>query len=136
MNSETSASVPNGSSGRGVGGGEERPDGASQVKREASDPGREAADKLAGNQEGAAQDSQDAGPSPHADAQSRAGGARVSRAARAAAASLRHAAQHIRDRDAAGVMTSVRRVVKDNPVPALTGAAILGFVLARVLYRD
>lgn len=136
MNSETSASVPNGSSGRGVGGGEERPDGASQFRSKAPDPGREAADKLAGNQEGAARDSQDAGPIPHADAQSRASGARVGRAARAAATSIRRAAQHIGDRDAAGVMTSVKRLVKDHPVPALTGAAIIGFVLARVLSRD
>jgi len=136
VNSETSATVPNGSSARGVGGGEERPDGASQLRSTASNPGREAADQLVGNQEGAAQDSQGAGPNLHADAQSMAGEAGVSRAARAEAASLRHVAQHIRDRDAAAVMTTVKRLVKDNPVPALAAAAILGFVFARVLSRD
>ncbi len=134
MNSETSGTVPDGPPGRGSGVGNERLDAAAQARSTASKPGPGAADKPAGNRETSAEGSQGADPSPHAEP--RAGGPRVGRAARAAADSLDHTAKYIREHDAAGMMTDVKRLVKDNPVPALIGAAILGFLLARTLSRD
>ncbi len=135
MNSDTSATVPDGPPGRGSGVGEERFDAASQARGTASKPGPGAADKPAGNREASAEGSQDEGPSPP-HAEPLAGGPRVGRAARAAADSLDHTAKYIREHDVAGMMTDVKRLVKDNPVPALIGAAILGFLLARTLSRD
>lgn len=131
MNSETSATVPEGPPGRGSGVGKERLDAAAQARSTASKPGPGAAEKPAGNREASAEGSQGAGPSPHAEP--RAGGPRVGRAA---ADSLDHTAKYIREHDVAGMMTDVKRLVKDNPVPALIGAAILGFLLARTLSRD
>ena len=134
MHSETSATVPNGSMDQGSGAGEKRLDGASQVCGAGSGPGRAAADELDGNKEAAGQGSAGAGPGPHAD--SSAGGPRVRRAAHAAAESLDHTAKYIHEHDVASMVADVKRLVKDNPVPALIGAAILGFVLARTLSRD
>lgn len=134
MHSETSATVPNGSMGQGSGAGERRLEGASEVRGTGSGPGRAAADKLDGNQEAAGQDSAGAGPGPHAD--SSAGGPGVRGAAHTAAESLDHTAKYIREHDVASMVADVKRLVKDNPVPALIGAAILGFVLARTLSRD
>jgi hypothetical protein len=60
----------------------------------------------------------------------------VGRAAHAVADSLDHTTKYIREHDVASMVSDVKRLVKDNPVPALIGAAILGFVLARTLSRD
>lgn len=111
-------------------------DAASQVKSKASGLGRLAADKLDGTREGAAEGLESAGTSLHAKADSLPGGPKVTRAAHAAADSLNSTAQYIREHDMASMMADVKRLVKDNPGPALLGAAILGFVLARTLSRD
>ena len=136
MHSETSATVPNGSMGQGSGAGEKRLEGASEVRGTGSGPGRAAADKLDGNQEAAGQDSAGAGPGPGPHADSSAGRPGVRGAAHTAAESLDHTAKYIREHDVASMVADVKRLVKDNPVPALIGAAILGFVLARTLSRD
>jgi hypothetical protein len=111
-------------------------DAASQVKSKASDLGRLAADKIDGNRDGAADGLESAGTSLHAKADSLPGGPKVTRAAHAAADSLNSTAQYIREHDVASMMADVKRLVKNNPGPALLGAAILGFVLARTLSRD
>jgi hypothetical protein len=64
------------------------------------------------------------------------GGERVARFAHGAADSLTCAADYIREHDANGMLEDVKLIVKNNPVPALVGAAALGFLLAKALSRD
>ena len=134
MDSETSATAPNDPRGRGSGVGGERLHAPSQARGTTSKPGPGARDKPAENGEPSAQGAEGAGPSPHAEP--RGAGPRAGRVAHAAADSLDRTAKYIREHDAAGMMSDVKRLVKDNPVPALIGAAILGFLLARTLTRD
>lgn len=136
MTSETSATAPNGSPGHASSRGENRPDAASRPAGTGSNPGRTAGDDVAENREAGAPGSQGADPGRPVGAQPSAGGPKVGRTAHAAADSLDHAARYIREHDAASMLTDVKRLVKDNPVPALIGAAILGFVIARTLSRD
>ncbi len=57
----------------------------------------------------------------------------VADVAHSAADTLNSTANYIRRRSFPAMTRDVRNVVKDNPVPALVGAAALGFLLAKVL---
>ena len=111
MNSENSATAPDDPRGRRSGVGGERLNAPSEARGTTSNPDPGAGDKPAENAEPSAQGAEGAEPG---EAGPRAG-------------CLSHAA---------GMMSDVKRLVKDNPVPALIGAAILGFLLARTLTRD
>jgi hypothetical protein len=136
MQAETFATAKNATSDTKSGVNKKLVDAASQVKTKASDLGRLAADKIDGTRDGAADGLESAGTSLHAKADSLPGGPKVTRAAHAAANTLNQTAEYIREHDVASMMADVKRVVKDNPGPALLGAVILGFVLARTLSRD
>ncbi len=60
-----------------------------------------------------------------------AGGQRVASLAHGAAGKLNSTADYIREHDANAMFADVKTLVKNNPVPALLGAAALGFVLAK-----
>jgi hypothetical protein len=60
------------------------------------------------------------------------GGARVAEIAHGAANKLNSTANYIRRRNLSAMSRDVRKVVRDNPVPALIGAAALGFLLAKI----
>ena len=46
------------------------------------------------------------------------------------------AAGYVRDNDLKTMVADVQQLVKNNPGPALLGAAALGFLLARTFSRD
>jgi ElaB/YqjD/DUF883 family membrane-anchored ribosome-binding protein len=65
----------------------------------------------------------------------RAGGARVAGAADRASDALASGARYVRARDARGMMDDALGLVKENPAAALLGAATIGFLVGRALYR-
>lgn len=69
-------------------------------------------------------------------AESLPGGARVSSAAHSAADALATSADYIREHDLSDMMEDLRDVVRNNPGPALLGAAALGFLIGRAFSRD
>jgi len=111
-------------------------DGGTSPISPAANFGRKAADKTQGAQEGIAQRADAASDRIHESANSLPGGPGVTRAAHATADSLTKTAKYIREHDMASVISDVKRLVKDNPVPALVGAAVIGFALARMFSRD
>jgi hypothetical protein len=82
-------------------------DGADQIRSAAADIGHAAADKVD------------------------AGGARVAGFAHGAADKLSSTADYIRAHDVGAMLDDVKALVKKNPVPAMLGAAVLGFVIAK-----
>jgi hypothetical protein len=64
------------------------------------------------------------------------GGEKVADAAHVAADAVGTAADYVRDNNLKDMLADVRRIVKDNPGPALLAAAALGFLIARTLSRD
>jgi ElaB/YqjD/DUF883 family membrane-anchored ribosome-binding protein len=63
------------------------------------------------------------------------GGERVASAAHSAAGALTSGAQYVREHDARDMIDDVMQLVKNNPGPALLGAAALGFLVGRALSR-
>lgn len=126
MPSETFATTPNAPNDQHSNGGETPMGAAANLKsRESGAQRAEAAHGL-----------ENAGANLHATAQTLPGGARVTRAAHAAADTLTHTAEYIRKHDAAKMMADAKRVVKDNPAFAMLGAALIGFALGRFWSRD
>jgi len=64
------------------------------------------------------------------------GGESVKGAAHAAADALSSTADYVRENDLKSMLTDVRKLVKNNPGPALLTAAVLGFLVARTFSRD
>jgi hypothetical protein len=108
------------------------PDILSQVKSSASDLGQAAADEIDNRRRAAAAGIKSAAKSLHETAEDLPGGARVADVAHGAADKLNSTANYIRRRNFTGMARDVRKVVKDNPVPALVGAAALGYLLAKI----
>src|ERR1700683_2386012 len=63
------------------------------------------------------------------------GGERVASAAHGAAGAISSGAQCVRAHGARHMIDDLAQLVKNNPGPALLGAAALGFVLGRALSR-
>jgi ElaB/YqjD/DUF883 family membrane-anchored ribosome-binding protein len=72
----------------------------------------------------------------HQKADSLPGGESVKGAAHATADALSSTADYVREKDVKGMLADVRKLVKNNPGPALLTAAVLGFLVARTLSRD
>ena len=108
------------------------PDILSQVKSSASDLGQAAGEEIDGRRRAAAAGIKSAAKSLHEKADDLPGGERVADIAHGAADKLNSTANYVRRRNFTGMARDVRKVVKDNPVPALVGAAALGFLLAKV----
>jgi hypothetical protein len=104
----------------------------SQVKSSASDLGQAAADEIDSRRRAAAAGIKSAAKSLHEKADDLPGGTRVADVAHGAADKLNATGNYVRRRNFTGMAQDVRKVVKDNPVPALVGAAALGFLLAKV----
>ena len=64
------------------------------------------------------------------------GGESVKGAAHAAADALSSTAEYVRENDSKSMLADARKLVKNNPVPALLTAAALGFLVARTFSRD
>lgn len=64
------------------------------------------------------------------------GGERVAHFAHVAADKLTGASDYLREHDLNAMLEDARTIVKNNPLPAMVGAATLGFLLGRVLSRD
>jgi ElaB/YqjD/DUF883 family membrane-anchored ribosome-binding protein len=64
-----------------------------------------------------------------------AAGDKIAGAARTATDAIDTTADYVRERDVKGMLADVRKVVRNNPGPALVTAAALGFLIARILSR-
>jgi len=104
----------------------------SEVKSAASDLGQAAADEIDRRRRAAAAGIKSAAKSLHEKADDLPGGERVADVAHGAANKLNATGNYIRRRNLTGMSRDVRTVVRDNPVPALIGAAALGFLLAKM----
>jgi hypothetical protein len=104
----------------------------SEVKSSAADLGQAAADEIDRRRRAAAAGIKSAAKSLHEKADDLPGGERVAEVAHGAADKLNSTANYIRRRNLTAMSRDVRKVVKDNPVPALIGAAALGFLLAKM----
>jgi hypothetical protein len=108
----------------------------SQAKAKASGLGQAAADKINESRGAAAGGLDSAASALHEKADSLPGGEKVANAAHTAAEALGSTADYLRENDLKGMMQDVRKLVKNNPGPALLTAAVLGFLLARTFSRD
>ena len=136
MPSETFATTPNAPTDQHSNGGETPMGAAANLKSRESSAQRSTAEKIDGQRAEAAHGLENAGANLHATAQTLPDGARITRAAHAAADTLTHTAEYIRKHDAAKMMADAKRVVKDNPAFAMLGAALIGFALGRLWSRD
>jgi hypothetical protein len=64
------------------------------------------------------------------------GGEKVVSAAHRTADALASTAGYLRDKELKDMMSDVQSFVRNNPGPALIGAAVLGFLVARSLSRE
>lgn len=110
--------------------------GYSQAKGKAAEMGQKAAERIDEKREAAAGGLDSAAAALHERADSLPGGERVASAAHTAADAVGTAAEYVRDTDVAGMLADVQRLVKNNPGPALLGAAALGFLIARTFSRN
>jgi hypothetical protein len=72
----------------------------------------------------------------HQNAEGLPGGDSVKSAAHTAADALSSTADYVRGNDLKGMLADVKKIVKNNPGPALLTAAVLGFLVARTFSRD
>jgi ElaB/YqjD/DUF883 family membrane-anchored ribosome-binding protein len=108
------------------------PDILSQVKSSAADLGQAATEEIDSRRRETAAGLKSAAKSLHEKADDLPGGKRVADVAHGAANRLNSTANYIRRRNLPAMARDVQKVVKDNPLPALVGAAALGFLLAKV----
>lgn len=111
--------------------GEKVSDTAAQMKNNVVDMGRAAADKLDENRDAAAGGLDKAASVLHEKAESLPGGEKVSDLAHATADKLSSTADYVREHDVNKMMADVETLVKNNPVPALAAAAVIGFLVGR-----
>jgi ElaB/YqjD/DUF883 family membrane-anchored ribosome-binding protein len=102
----------------------------------ASGMGTAAAEKLAETRSAAGGGLDSAASALHQNAERLSGGDAVKRAARTAADALSSTADYVRENDFKGMLADVKKIVKNNPGPALLTAAVLGFLVARTFSRD
>jgi hypothetical protein len=107
-----------------------------EVKTKASDLGRMAADKVDENRDAAAAGLESAADTIHDKADSLPGGKAARRVAHVTADKLSATADYIREHDVDSMMSDLYRLVKNNPGPALLGAAVVGFLVARSFSDD
>ena len=133
---EVETSMPKGNAPSQSGGTEKSPDAASEMKTKAAGFGRMVADRIDESRAVAASGLDSAAQTLHQKAGALPGGERVVSAAHSAAEALASSADYIRDHDVKSMRENLQRLLKNNPGPALFGAALLGFLLARALSRD
>jgi len=102
-------------------------DTASDVKDRVADFGRKTADKIDASREPAANTLNRTATALHANSD------RVASAAHATADKLQATADYVRDHDFKQMAGDVQDLVKRYPTQALAAAAVLGFLVARVM---
>ena len=112
------------------------PDAVSQLKETAANLGQVAGEKLDNTRNAAADRLATAAERLHGRASDLPGGERVAGVAHGAADKLNATAGYLREHNVSAMYDDVKTLVKRNPVPALIGAAALGFLLAKVFSRD
>lgn len=100
-------------------------DVAGQVKDRVAEFGRATADKINENRDTAASGLDKAAAALHGSAEG------VSHLAHATADKLSNTADYVRGHDVNKMMSDVGKLVKNNPVPSLLAAAVIGFLVGR-----
>jgi ElaB/YqjD/DUF883 family membrane-anchored ribosome-binding protein len=116
--------------------GEKISDTATQVKDKVSDLGHTAAQKIDENRDAAAGGLDKAAAALHQSAESLPGGEKVASLARATAEKLSSTADYVREHDILSMRADVETPVKNNPVPSLLAAAVIGFLAGRAFSRN
>ena len=117
--------------------GEKLSDTVAQVKDKVSDLGRTASHKIDENRDTAATGIKNAATALHENADKLPGGENVNALAHAAAEKLNTTANYVRAHHVNQMMADLRQLVKNNPGPALLGAAAIGFMVGRsVVNKD
>jgi hypothetical protein len=111
------------------------PGGFTQSAGRASGLGQAAADKIDANRGAAAVGLDSAAAALHEKADSLPG-EKIGTAAHVAADAIGSAADYVRENDLQSMIAGVRKLVKNNPGPALLTAAVLGFLIARTFSRN
>jgi hypothetical protein len=109
---------------------------ASEFKSAAADLGQKAGAKIDNGRSAAAGGIASAAESLHVHANDLPGGARVANLAHGAADKLASTADYIREHNLSAMFEDAKTLVRKNPVPALLGAAAIGFLLAKAFSRD
>ena len=104
---------------------------AAQLKKNVADMGRAAGDKIDENRDAAAGGLDKAASALHEKAESLPGGEKVTGLAHATADKLSSTADYVREHDVNKMMADVETLVKNNPVPALAAAVVVGFLVGR-----
>lgn len=129
---EVETNMPKGNAPSQSGGTEKSP----EMERKAAGFGRMAADRIDESRATAASGLDTAAQTLHQKAGALPEGEKVAGAAHSAAEALASTADYIREHDVKSMIETLQRLVKNNPGPALFGAALLGFLVARALSRD
>jgi ElaB/YqjD/DUF883 family membrane-anchored ribosome-binding protein len=108
---------------------------ANRVQDQASRFGQRAADAIDSKRQDAASGLESAAAGIHRTANSLPGGERVSGFAHQTADSLSNTAQYLRNHDVKDMASDMRRFVEDHPIPAVVGAALVGFLAGRAARR-
>lgn len=108
----------------------------SQAKGKVSEMGQKAADRIDEKRDAAAGGLDSAAAALHQKADSLPGGEKVASAAHRTAEAVGTAANYVRENDVASMLGDLQQLVKNNPGPALLGAAALGFLIARTFSRN
>jgi hypothetical protein len=103
----------------------------SDFRATAQDMGTAAGEQLDKGRSAAAGGIASAAQSLHGHAEELPGGQRVAGFAHSAADKLNLTADYIRGHDMGAMLEDVKTLVKKNPGPALLGAAVLGFLVAK-----
>lgn len=106
---------------------------ATRAKDKAADLGQTAVEKVDGQRDTAAGHLETAASALHARANQLPGGQAVSGFAHSTADTLTSTADYVRQNDVKRMMTDLEQVVTRNPGPSLLAAAVVGFLVGRVL---
>lgn len=112
------------------------PDLKADLKSKAAELGQAAAKRVDDTRDAAASGMDSAAASLHSHANDLPGGQRVTEIAHGAANKISATADYVRDHDLTAMFQEVKTLVKNNPAPALIGAAALGFLLAKAFSRN
>ena len=119
----TSSGVPNSSN--------KVSEAASQIKTKASEMGHSVATQIDNSRGAAAGGIASAAASLHDHAEDLPGGQRVASLAHSAADKMSSTADYIRGHDMDAMVKDIKVLVKNNPGPALLGAAVIGFLFGK-----
>ncbi len=112
------------------------PEPLSDLRSKASEFGEAAAKRVDDTRGAAAARMDSAAASLHSHANDLPGGQRATELAHGAANKISATADYVRTHELSAMFRDVKTIVRNNPVPALIGAAALGFLLAKAFSRN